>query len=278
VPGKPPIVVIVFDEFAGLVLNGPDGRVDASRYPNFARFARNATWYRNATTVADFTDRAVPALLTGEMPDKGALPIAADHPESLFTLLGGRYSLEVIEPTTDICPERLCPEEAAERQPAGQRRRALVDDLSLVSLHLLLPEPLTDDLEPVDRSFGDFRTADAVQPDRRAPPSQGRVLAALKAVAERVSIFRAFEQRLEKAPPRGYLAFLHVQLPHNPYHFLPSGQRYPETVPMPPGIVADTSPPAARGARTQPWRVRDSSATCSRWATLIGCSDGHWTS
>ena len=74
-----------------LHLNGPDGHIDAARYPNFARLARDATWYRNATTVADYTERAVPALLTGDRPTTAALPIASDHPESLFTLLGGNY-------------------------------------------------------------------------------------------------------------------------------------------------------------------------------------------
>ena len=64
------MVVILFDEFAGFALNGPDGRIDAARYPNFARLATDATWYRNATTVADYTERAVPALLTGDRPDK----------------------------------------------------------------------------------------------------------------------------------------------------------------------------------------------------------------
>ena len=37
------------------------------------------------------------------------------------------------------------------------RVRELVSDLSVVSLHLLLPDDLERDLPPVDRSFGDFR-------------------------------------------------------------------------------------------------------------------------
>jgi hypothetical protein len=246
VPGRAPVVMIVFDEFAGFALNGPDGRIDGSRYPNFARLARDATWYRNATTVADYTDRAVPALLTGERPDKGALPIAADHPESLFTLLGGRYSLDVTEPMTDICPKRLCPEEAAARQGTGQRLRDLTSDLRLVSLHLLLPDPLSNELSPVDRSFGDFRVdnnPNAANEGTR-PPSDvaGRGLGALAAVIDRMEILRAFERRLARTPSEGRLAFFHIQLPHNPYHFLPSGQRYPETVEGIPGLTSANQP------------------------------------
>jgi hypothetical protein len=92
ITGHTPVVVILYDELSGLALMGPDGRIDAARFPAFARLARDSTWYRNANTVADFTDRAVPAILTGEWPERSAAPIAADHPESLFTLLGGSYS------------------------------------------------------------------------------------------------------------------------------------------------------------------------------------------
>ena len=67
-PGNAPVVMIVFDELSGLALMGPDGGIDAARFPNFARLAGDSTWYRNATTVADFTDHALPALLTGERP------------------------------------------------------------------------------------------------------------------------------------------------------------------------------------------------------------------
>jgi hypothetical protein len=246
VPGKAPVVVILLDEFAGFALHGRDGRIDAKRYPSFARLGRDATWYRNATTVADYTDRAVPALLTGERPDKGALPIAADHPENLFTLLGGSYSLDVTEPMTDICPKRLCPEEDEAREGMGRRLRDLTSDLSLVSVHLLLPDPLRNELPPVDRSFGDFRVdndPNAANVDtRKATDVAARGLGALAAVIDRMEIYRAFERRLGKAPSEGSLAFFHIQMPHSPYHFLPSGQRYPQTIDGLPGLTSANQP------------------------------------
>ena len=193
VPHRPPVVVILFDEFAGFTLDGPDGRIDAARYPNFARLAGDATWYRNATTVADFTDRAVPALLTGERPDDSALPTAADHPESLFALLGDSYSMDVTEPVTDVCPQRLCPEEDSEREATKQRLRALAEDLSVVSLHLLLPDSLREGLPAVDRSFGGFgRGGDTGGGDALS----GRNLAAFAAVINRMPI----SPRLRAAP------------------------------------------------------------------------------
>ena len=90
IPGSTPVVMIVFDELAGLLADGsrrPGQRHSATR--TSPDLPADSTWYRNATAVADFTDRALPALLTGDTPDPTAAPIAADHPDSLFTLLGG---------------------------------------------------------------------------------------------------------------------------------------------------------------------------------------------
>jgi hypothetical protein len=56
-------VLIVFDEFPSTDLMGKDRRLDRRRFPNFARLAADATWYRNATTVYDTTFSAVPAIL-----------------------------------------------------------------------------------------------------------------------------------------------------------------------------------------------------------------------
>jgi hypothetical protein len=87
-----PIVHIVLDELPTSTLTGPDGSIDAALFPNIARLAAGATWYRNATTVADTTPEAVPAQVTGELPEVGALPTSTDHPDSLFTLLGAATS------------------------------------------------------------------------------------------------------------------------------------------------------------------------------------------
>jgi hypothetical protein len=262
--------VILFDEFAGFTLNGPDGHVNAARYPSFARLARDSTWYRNATTVADYTERAVPALLTGDRPDKAALPIASDHPESLFTLLGGSYDLDVTEPVTDICPARLCPEEDEARPSQAKRLDDLTSDLSLVSLHLLLPRPLRNELAPIDRSFGDFRATEPAPGARPSAPASGAAnFAALAAVIDRMRIFDAFEKRIGDTPQQGSLVFFHIQLPHNPYHYLPSGQRYPETIERMPGIDTEGQP-AGGGWRNDPGLTRQG---LQRYLLQIGDTD-----
>src|SRR5688500_16137171 len=67
VRGSTPVVMVVFDEFSTLELLDERGTIDGVRFPAFAGLAREATWYRNATTVADATIEAVPAILTGRL-------------------------------------------------------------------------------------------------------------------------------------------------------------------------------------------------------------------
>src|SRR2546422_587464 len=82
------------------------GRLDAERYPNFAALARTSTWYRSATTVEWLTEVATPAILTGirPPPHKKLLPIYADHPNNIFTLLGRSYRVRAVESLTHMCP------------------------------------------------------------------------------------------------------------------------------------------------------------------------------
>ena len=57
---KAPVVFVVFDEFDGNMLMDAKGRIDPTRYPNLATLAKDATWYRNATTVNSHDPLAVP--------------------------------------------------------------------------------------------------------------------------------------------------------------------------------------------------------------------------
>jgi hypothetical protein len=115
--GKPPVVVLIFDEFPTESLLGPDGKIDAERYPNFARLASISTWFRNSTTVYDATPRAVPAIMDARLPFKGERPDTRDHRHSVYTLFGERgYRITDSEEATAICPRRYCPH-ARTRRP-----------------------------------------------------------------------------------------------------------------------------------------------------------------
>ena len=148
-----PLVMVVFDELTTTSLEDGKGRIDETRFPNFAALADDATWYRNATTVADHTDEAIPALLTGRNPNIALDPISSDYPENLFTLFAGDRRLNVIEGSSRLCPESFC---AADDGTFGERMDALVSDLSVVTAHLLLPAKLTTGLPPVNDAFAGF--------------------------------------------------------------------------------------------------------------------------
>ena len=117
----PPVVVAIFDQLPLISLLDADGRIDPALYPHFAALASESTWFCNASAVAEYASFALPAILTGNYPEFGRLPVAADYPENLFTLLGGRYRLHVQEPLTELCPAALCPSPRVRRRPSGWR-------------------------------------------------------------------------------------------------------------------------------------------------------------
>jgi hypothetical protein len=174
--GPVPVVEVVFDELPTATLMNPSGtRVDRRRFPGFAELAKHSTWYRNNTTVADFTGRAVPAIETGINPEYDTLPIASQQPNSIFTVLGGRYRFNVSEPVTRICPAQYCGKEPG--RGAG------------------------DTFEGV--TAGEFAQSAFAKPK---PKLFARFL-------RRLSGGRSFN-------------FIHFELPHEPFHFLPDGRSY----------------------------------------------------
>jgi hypothetical protein len=102
------IVMVVFDELPLTSLMGPGSRIDAERYPAFARLARTSTWYRGATAVHDSTALAVPAMLDGRYPRPGLRSDVYSHPANLFTLLAPSYEVNAYEEATGLCPTSLC--------------------------------------------------------------------------------------------------------------------------------------------------------------------------
>jgi Sulfatase len=109
IPRKPPVVMIVMDEFPVDIMLGADGRIDAARYPNFAALAATGTWFKNAHTIYDSTTKAIPAVLTGRLPEKGGDATYKSHPRTVFDLFGPRgYRIVKSEEATSLCPPRYC--------------------------------------------------------------------------------------------------------------------------------------------------------------------------
>ena len=207
-----PVVVVVFDELPVVSLMGPDRRIDAVRYPHLERLASTSTWYRNTASTADYTAQAVPTLLTGTRGDPEQIEIAADHSGSLFTLLGGSYHLDVSEEVTDLC-QAACPEQV--RAPLGVRLRRLYSGSieAIPALPSWMREPIAARLQPP--------TTDAPQ----VAPYSRSVRRLEHAPAE--IRFRDFLRILgHGASPSLY--YLHVGMPHRPFHTLPDGhQNFP---------------------------------------------------
>jgi hypothetical protein len=188
---KPPVVEVVFDELPTATLMTPTGaRINAKRFPGFAKLAAHSTWYRNNTTVADFTGRAVPAIETGINPGYNTLPTARAQPNSIFTLLGGKYRFNVSEPVTNVCPRSLCKPGAARRRQAGGPKS--------------LSKGRARSAGSFERSAGQFAQDLFVKPEPH--------------------VFKRWLKRIPRGG--GSFNFIHFNLPHEPFHFLPDGRSY----------------------------------------------------
>ena len=224
---RTPVVLIVFDEFSTISLMNGRQQIDAERYPNFASLARGSTWYRSATTVESHTEQAVPAILTGQLPKRGQLPTAADHPHSIFTLFGGDHRLRVFESLTRLCPRSLCKNATASAPAAAAAvqggTKNLVSDASVVYLHVLLPNGLAHHVPPIGEAWGNFRGV-REQTSHSTGGSGGECA-------------RGFCDFIRALTPsrKPSLYMVHTLLPHVPWVYLPSGRRYTGNVRVIPG-------------------------------------------
>ena len=150
----PPIVFVVFDELPLNSLVTADGNIDAERYPNFGALAREAYWFREASTVASTTAQAVPAMLSGRYPrERRDAPTLRYYPVNLFTILARHYDIFASLRFPKLCPPRACQYNSA--MPADTVE-SLLSDLGLVWLHIVLPERLTEELPPVTDDWAEF--------------------------------------------------------------------------------------------------------------------------
>jgi hypothetical protein len=198
-----PIVLVAFDELPLNSLLDAEGQIDAKRFPNFARLAHGSTWFEHATTVAEGTTHAIPAILTGRFPRAGEFPVYTDHRQNLFTLLGGATQLHVVDQETHLCPPSLCPDT---EDSVGTRAKTLAEDTGVVYLHELLPDDLTHGIPSIANGWDDFLQ------DASGHNDPGR-------------IDPAFMRSLQPQP-RPSLWYVHLMLPHSPWTYLPSGRRY----------------------------------------------------
>ena len=218
-----PVIMVVFDEFPVTSLMDEHRRIDPIRYPNFAALAQDAYWFRNATTVAEGTLLAIPAIMCGSYPDPCGIPTAPHYPHNLFTLLGSSYRMKVFESHTMICPETLC---GADKryQIFTRRMHSMLLDLSAVYLHIVLPFDLTAGLPIVTQTWKEFGGETKV--NKVHVPTMNNVMdKALASYKDRAGLFAEFIESITISD-KPTLYFLDIILPHVPWQYLPSGKLY----------------------------------------------------
>jgi hypothetical protein len=243
------VVVVVFDELPITSLLDADLQIDTDRLPGFARLAATSTWYRQASTVAEQTTQAVPAILTGKIPVDRRPATARSHPGNLFTLLGTPGKMNVHETLTRVCPEDLCSGAPTASWTLSSLPN-LSTDVALIYAHIVAPPPLDARLPTLSGEWRGFsrRTGDA-GPGRHDPAGS----------------FRDFLADLPP-DPRGTVSFVHLNLPHVPFQYLPSGRRY--------GPTSETLHP--HGVRKASWSedARETEQALQRHLLQVGYVDG----
>jgi hypothetical protein len=222
---RAPIVVVLLDELPSNTLVDDRDRLDAKRFPGFGELARNATWFRNAYTVYDSTERAQPAIMDGDLPQKDRQPISSDHPNSIFSLFAKTHRMNVDEEATNVCSRDICTE-SLDDESYGSRISSMTEDLGLVWLHVVSPPDIENDLTSVSENWGNFGGGD--QTDAPAPESSEKQNVIANLQSGRPARFRAWVDRIERGR-RPALNFKHWLMPHVPWQYLPSGRAYRRT-------------------------------------------------
>ncbi len=189
-----PVVFVIFDELPLVSLLDGNGQIDSVMFPNFAELAKETTWFRNTVTVATYTTQAVPSLLSGTVQTSGAPPIYANYPQNLFTMLGGKMQMNVVENITHLCPDDLCTRFGAK----GSDFSGMVSDAA-----------------------GNWVERFEQRPERRDEQVQLDEFQ----VDHNPARFDAYLTGMFGAPPNT-LHFLHSLVPHFPWQFFPSGYTY----------------------------------------------------
>jgi len=210
-----PVIFVVFDELPTAALLTESGRIDADLFPNISALADTAYWFPNATTVATGTVLAIPPILTGLYPSRFVMPHYGEYPDNLFTWLGDDYDQNVREAVSVLCPKDLC---GTVRQPTTASRLShLLLDSTAIFANIVARGLLQSQLPVITQSWENFWGTG--QPGGQMYEHRMRQLL-------------EFVDRIQVTDKPG-LEFMHVNFPHIPYEYLPSGKRYQEGWLMP---------------------------------------------
>ena len=142
----PPVFLIVLDGLPRSSLLDSKGGIDAAAYPNLASLAADSTRFVATTTVAVRIIDAIPAILTGRLPGLERRPaLAAEYPQSLFSLLQDQYAMNILEVESALRGGGRSPEAQAKQV------RAMRDDRNEDILEQKAFRRFVQQIEPTDR-------------------------------------------------------------------------------------------------------------------------------
>jgi hypothetical protein len=210
------VVVVAFDEFPLGLLLDEQGAIDGTRYPNFARLAAMSTWYPKATSVSPATHIAIPSILTGTRVKNRPVPVAADHPHSLFTLFANSHTIYGGEIMTRLCPNSICEHIGRTDAPS------VTGDLKAVYLRQVLPDSTANawGVPSIEGAWGGFNSAGTDEASKQTQPADEGF-----GPRDQPARFKAFVRSVRKHDKTS-LWFHHSVLPHTPYLWLPDGRPY----------------------------------------------------
>lgn len=232
------LMFLVFDELMLTPLLDTSGSINADRFPGFARLAEDSTWFRDAATAHVRSEQAVPAIFTGQQPRLGAQPYSWDHPESVFTLLGGSRPVDAFESFTSMCPASVCNTDVRTVETAVDRTFFdFMNDVVVVYGHLSLPPLGRDQLPSIDSSWAGFgvevqsvQVAESDARDEDANFDQDAQIDELLNTGGALGQLAQFESMvtrlIEADSEAASVSVYHGLVPHRPYRATVDGRLY----------------------------------------------------
>ncbi|MBS0265555.1 MAG: sulfatase-like hydrolase/transferase, partial [Planctomycetes bacterium] len=214
-----PVVFVVLDEFCSMSVVNEQREIDAERFPNLAKLAGGATWYRNSTSVFPDTWQALPSMLSGRYPTTAWAPTVADLPQNLFSVIEatGAYEWTAFEPVSRLAPRQPV-RRTAEAPSVARQITSILPTLQKVLLFHIAPTELQKRLPEIPKLwFGLHEVSDV-------DPTQRRGVIRYGLGDDRQQQFNHFLHCLTDSE-QPQLFFCHVLLPHIPWCYLPSGRK-----------------------------------------------------
>ncbi|MFT7685196.1 MAG: hypothetical protein ACI9FB_000539 [Candidatus Azotimanducaceae bacterium] len=231
-----PVVMVIFDEFTINSVLNEKNLIDDTLYPNLYWFAQRSHWFRNATTVADGTAYAVPAILSGQYAQR-TQPTYEAYPVNIFTLLQNSHTFNAHESASKLCPQGLCPPIVA-RQAFSQHVFVLGLDALILYAHIVVPKSYSGILPDISQGWTNFlapqtatetSVAESGQKQivQNQPSGQGWLLGLILSYLadDRAALWQQFLDSIPNTPQPS-LNLIHILLPHVAFEYLPSGKNY----------------------------------------------------